>query len=223
MNARIPPEAELESVDIAIIGSGFAGLCMAIRLKQAGIDDFFVAEKADSLGGTWRDNHYPGCACDVQSHVYSFSFAPNPDWTRMFAPQAEIRSYLETCAQRFGVEPHLRFNEALERAVFDEPRQRWLLDFSQRTARVGSRADIRHGRLVAAGVAGDSGHRKLRGQVLSFAALGPRLCARRQARRGDRHRRERHPVRAADRAARRAISTCSSAPRRGSCRSPTGR
>ncbi len=103
MNAYSSPPAGRESVDIAIIGSGFAGLCMGIKLKEAGIADFFIAERANALGGTWRDNHYPGCACDVQSHVYSFSFAPNPHWSRQFAPQAEIRAYLErywssTCA-----------------------------------------------------------------------------------------------------------------------------
>ncbi|RMP68564.1 hypothetical protein ALQ18_03555 [Pseudomonas marginalis pv. marginalis] len=122
--------AHREAIDIAIIGSGFAGLCMAIKLKEAGFTDFFVAEQADSLGGTWRDNHYPGCACDVQSHVYSFSFAPNPDWTRQFAPQAEIRAYLEQCAQRFALAPYLRFGMALQRAVFDEREQRWHLSFS---------------------------------------------------------------------------------------------
>ena len=123
--------SELERIDIAVIGSGFAGLCMAIQLKQAGMDDFFVAEQAGALGGTWRDNDYPGCACDVQAHVYSFSFAPHPGWTRLFAPQAEIRAYLEHCAARFGVKPHLRFNETLERATFDETTQRWLLRFSK--------------------------------------------------------------------------------------------
>uniref|UniRef100_UPI00163F6964 NAD(P)-binding protein n=2 Tax=Burkholderiaceae TaxID=119060 RepID=UPI00163F6964 len=92
-----------ETTDIAIIGTGFAGLGMAIRLRQTGATDFVVLEKAASVGGTWRDNHYPGCACDVQSHVYSFSFAPNPRWTRMFAPQPEIRAYLEDCVQRFGI------------------------------------------------------------------------------------------------------------------------
>jgi cation diffusion facilitator CzcD-associated flavoprotein CzcO len=119
-----------DTVDIAIIGSGFAGLCMAIKLKEAGFNDFFIAEQADALGGTWRDNHYPGCACDVQSHVYSFSFAPNPDWTRQFAPQAEIRAYLEQCAQRFELAPFLRFGMGLEKAVFDEAQQRWSLSFS---------------------------------------------------------------------------------------------
>lgn len=117
-------------IDIAIIGSGFAGLCMAIKLKEAGITDFFIAEQADSLGGTWRDNHYPGCACDVQSHVYSFSFAPNPNWTRQFAPQAEIRAYLEQCAERFELASYLCFGMGLVRAVFDEQRQRWQLSFS---------------------------------------------------------------------------------------------
>ncbi|MFV9651255.1 flavin-containing monooxygenase [Pseudomonas citrulli] len=122
--------AHSDSIDIAIIGSGFAGLCMAIKLKEAGFTDFFIAEQADTLGGTWRDNRYPGCACDVQSHVYSFSFAPNPDWTRQFAPQAEIRAYLEHCAVRFGLAPYLRFGMGLKRAVFDEQLQRWQLSFS---------------------------------------------------------------------------------------------
>src|SRR5919204_4298415 len=88
---------------IVIVGSGFAGLGMGIRLKQAGIDDFVILERADDLGGTWRDNSYPGCACDVPSHLYSFSFAPNPDWTHSFARQPEIRAYLERVADRFGV------------------------------------------------------------------------------------------------------------------------
>ena len=74
-------------VQVAIVGSGFAGLGMAIRLKQQGMDDFVVLERADDVGGTWRDNHYPGCQCDVPSHLYSFSFAPNPAWSRTFSRQ----------------------------------------------------------------------------------------------------------------------------------------
>src|ERR671915_2603961 len=84
--------------EIAIIGAGFGGLGTAIRLRQRGTDDFVIFERATDVGGTWRDNTYPGCACDVQSHLYSFSFAPNPDWTRTFARQAEIRAYLERVA-----------------------------------------------------------------------------------------------------------------------------
>ena len=94
---------------IIIIGSGFAGLCMAIRLKQAGYDDFVILEKNDDLGGTWRDNTYPGCACDVPSHLYSFSFELNPGWSRMFAPQEEIWEYLRRCVRRYGISAHIRF------------------------------------------------------------------------------------------------------------------
>ncbi|MFM0003347.1 NAD(P)/FAD-dependent oxidoreductase [Paraburkholderia dipogonis] len=137
MNARMMPHdaatpgasAPIET-DIAIIGSGFAGLGMAIRLRQAGVTDFIVAEKANSVGGTWRDNHYPGCACDVQSHVYSFSFAPNPRWTRMFARQPEIHAYLEDCTQRFGIQRHLRFGHELATAIYDETCHRWQLTFA---------------------------------------------------------------------------------------------
>jgi cation diffusion facilitator CzcD-associated flavoprotein CzcO len=79
-----------ESTAVVIIGAGFAGLGMAIRLKQAGFHRFLILEKNEDLGGTWRDNHYPGCECDVPSHMYSFSFELNPHWSKMFAPQREI-------------------------------------------------------------------------------------------------------------------------------------
>ncbi|HUB05812.1 MAG TPA: NAD(P)/FAD-dependent oxidoreductase, partial [Myxococcales bacterium] len=94
--------------DVAIVGAGFAGLAMGIRLQQAGLDDFVLYERRQGLGGTWYDNHYPGAACDVQSHLYSFSFEPKPDWTRRFAPQQEILSYLEHCADKYGIRRHLR-------------------------------------------------------------------------------------------------------------------
>jgi cation diffusion facilitator CzcD-associated flavoprotein CzcO len=96
-------------VDIAIVGSGFAGLGAAVRLSEAGRTDLLLLEKEDSLGGTWRDNTYPGCACDVQSHLYSFSFAPNPNWTRLFARQPEIRAYLEDIADRYRLRDRMRF------------------------------------------------------------------------------------------------------------------
>src|SRR5256885_5722284 len=109
-----------QHVDIAIIGSGFAGIGAAIRLQQAGFDDFVVLEKAGDVGGTWRDNSYPGCACDVPSHLYSFSFAPNPDWSSTFSPQPEIWKYLRDCAERFGLAPHLHFSCELLDARWDE-------------------------------------------------------------------------------------------------------
>jgi cation diffusion facilitator CzcD-associated flavoprotein CzcO len=121
--------------DVAIIGSGFSGLGMAIRLKQAGMDDFIVLERADDVGGTWQANTYPGCACDVPSHLYSFSFAPNPDWTRTYSAQPEILSYLRECADRFGVRPHVRLGCAVESATWLEQERRWELQTSGGTIR----------------------------------------------------------------------------------------
>jgi len=110
---------------IAIIGSGFAGLGAAIRLRQRGEEDFIIFERAAEVGGTWRDNSYPGCACDVQSHLYSFSFAPNPDWTRSYSPQPEIWEYLRRCARDFGVLPHVRFRHEVREATWDESARLW--------------------------------------------------------------------------------------------------
>src|SRR5688500_879656 len=111
-------------VSIAIIGSGFAGLGMALRLRQEGIEDFVVLERADGVGGTWHHNTYPGCACDVPSHLYSLSFAPNPDWTRTYSRQPEIRAYLERVAA--GVSDKLKLRCEVERAQWDGTR--WHLD-----------------------------------------------------------------------------------------------
>ena len=83
---------------VVIVGAGFSGLAMAIRLKQQGIEDFVVLERADEVGGTWHYNTYPGCMCDVPSHLYSLSFAPNPNWSHTYSPQAEIRDYLRNVA-----------------------------------------------------------------------------------------------------------------------------
>ncbi|QKW38640.1 NAD(P)/FAD-dependent oxidoreductase [Actinomadura sp. NAK00032] len=110
---------------IVIIGSGFAGLGMAIRLKQSGFHDFTVLEKSDALGGTWHDNTYPGCACDVPSHMYSFSFELNPGWSRMFAPQPEIRAYMERTADKYRVRDHIRFGARVDSMEYDDEARRW--------------------------------------------------------------------------------------------------
>jgi cation diffusion facilitator CzcD-associated flavoprotein CzcO len=115
---------------IAIVGSGYGGLAMACRLRQAGIDTFTIYEKATSVGGTWRDNSYPGAACDVPSHLYSLSFAPNANWSRKFPQQPEILAYLDDVADRFGLRPHLRFGAELSEATWDDERQRWDLTFA---------------------------------------------------------------------------------------------
>ena len=116
---------------VVIVGTGFGGLGAAIRLRQAGVDDVVLLERADDVGGTWRDNTYPGCACDVQSHLYSFSFAPNPDWSRAFSPQPEIWDYLRRCARDFGVLPLVRFGTAVTGARWDDATRRWRVSTSR--------------------------------------------------------------------------------------------
>ena len=115
-------------VEVLVVGAGASGIGAAVTLRGLGITDFVVLEKADSVGGTWRDNTYPGCACDVPSALYSFSFAPNPEWTRAFAGQREIRDYLDAVAERYGVLPHVRCGEEMTRAQWDPVRERWQVD-----------------------------------------------------------------------------------------------
>lgn len=107
-----------------IIGSGFSGLGMAIALKKQGVD-FLILEKAGEIGGTWRDNTYPGCACDIPSHMYSFSFEPKADWTHMWSFQPEIFDYLKGVAAKHGLRRRIRFGAHVERAQWDEDEARW--------------------------------------------------------------------------------------------------
>jgi len=107
------------------VGTGFGGIGIGIALKQAGYDDFIILDKEDDLGGTWRDNQYPGCACDVPSPLYSYSFELNPDWSRLFAPQREIWAYLRGCARKYGLEAHIRYGSVVEQMQWDEDERRW--------------------------------------------------------------------------------------------------
>lgn len=114
---------------VAIIGTGFAGLGMAIRLLQAGYTEVTLFEKSDRVGGTWRDNTYPGSGCDVPSHLYSFSFEPKADWTRRFSEHGEILEYIEHCVRKYELAPHIRFNAEVAGARFDEGAALWRLTF----------------------------------------------------------------------------------------------
>jgi cation diffusion facilitator CzcD-associated flavoprotein CzcO len=111
--------------DVLIIGTGFSGLGMAIALKRAGKRSFIVLERALDVGGTWRDNTYPGAACDIQSHLYSYSFRPNPRWSRVYAPQPEIHDYLRSAAQDEGILPHIEFGANVIKATWNPADQRW--------------------------------------------------------------------------------------------------
>jgi cation diffusion facilitator CzcD-associated flavoprotein CzcO len=125
-----------------IVGAGLSGLAMAMQLVRAGVRDFTIVEQSDRVGGTWRDNTYPGSGCDVPSHLYSFSFAPKTDWTRRFAAQPEILDYVDRCVERFGLGPHLRLHATVHRAAFDETRGRWQVEVSTPEGLESVEADI---------------------------------------------------------------------------------
>ncbi|MFE2960898.1 flavin-containing monooxygenase [Nocardia tengchongensis] len=120
-----------ELVDVLIVGAGFAGIGMGIQLARRGRESFVIIEQAEDVGGTWRDNRYPGVACDIPAHLYSFSFLPNPHWSRVFAEGAEIHDYLRSCIRQERLEPYLRLNCALEHAEWSEADGRWLVRTAQ--------------------------------------------------------------------------------------------
>jgi cation diffusion facilitator CzcD-associated flavoprotein CzcO len=119
------PDTDTEEVQIAIAGAGFAGLGMAIALRRDGIKDFVVLERAGDLGGTWRDNSYPGCACDIASVLYSYSDQQNPSWSRAFARQPEIQAYIHDVARRHDLARHIRYGHEVLDAAWDEDADRW--------------------------------------------------------------------------------------------------
>jgi len=121
-----PPSGLDRPLRVAIIGAGMSGILTAIRLQQAGLDDFTIYEKAGRLGGTWRDNRYPGLSCDVPSHLYSYSFELNPEWSHWFSPGAEIQAYFEGVAKKYGVIPRIRFNAEVTAAAYVDGR--WELE-----------------------------------------------------------------------------------------------
>jgi cation diffusion facilitator CzcD-associated flavoprotein CzcO len=120
-----------EHVRVLVVGAGFAGLAMAIKLRESGEEDYLVVERGPDVGGTWRDNTYPGAACDVPSQLYSYSFALNPDWSRSFSPQPEIQRYLRRVAEKSGTLGHFVFGADLREAAWDDARQVWRVSTSR--------------------------------------------------------------------------------------------
>ncbi len=114
-----------DEVDVVVVGSGFSGIGMAIALRRAGVERFVVLDRGATVGGTWRDNHYPGAACDIASNLYSFSFAPNAAWTRRYSPQSEIWAYLARCVAEFDLARHLHQGHEVRSATFDADAERW--------------------------------------------------------------------------------------------------
>ena len=122
-------ESVPQHLGVVVVGAGFGGLAAAYALQARG-EDFAVLEREHEVGGVWRDNTYPGCACDIPSHLYSLSFAPNPEWTRAFSSQSEIRDYLRKVAREQGLLPHIRFGCSLLEAAWDDTAQRWRIETS---------------------------------------------------------------------------------------------
>lgn len=127
MTSQASISSRQNSIKVAIVGGGFGGLCTAIKLQEAGIQDYLLLEKADQVGGTWRENTYPGAACDVQSHMYSFSFAPNPDWSQRYSGWQEIQDYILRTTKDYGVDKKTRFNSEVVGAHFDPATALWTL------------------------------------------------------------------------------------------------
>ncbi len=168
-DAGHPPANEARTLDALIVGAGFGGIGMAISLLREGLDNFLVIERASAIGGTWRDNTYPGAACDVPSHLYSYSFEPNPDWSKTFADQPEIERYLHHCAHKYRVMPHVRLNTSLVDACFDEQACVWTATLDD-----GSQLKTRH-LITATGLLGKpvlpeiDGLHEFRGKVFHSA------------------------------------------------------
>ena len=124
IEAAEKPQSQPTHTRTVIIGTGFSGLGMAIALQKQGVD-FVILEKADDIGGTWRDNSYPGCACDIPSHLYSFSFEPKPDWKNPFSLQPEIWDYLKGVTEKYGLRRYIEFNSLVTARYWDDDEYRW--------------------------------------------------------------------------------------------------
>ncbi|MGW4328217.1 flavin-containing monooxygenase [Nocardia sp. NPDC004573] len=130
------------TLDVAVIGGGFAGIGTAIRLKQRGIHDFAIFERGTAIGGTWRDNTYPGAACDIPSRLYSYSFAPNPNWSRTYSGSNEILGYIEAMAAEFRLGPHIRFGHNISGIAFDEQAGVWEISVEGHAEPIHARAVV---------------------------------------------------------------------------------
>jgi cation diffusion facilitator CzcD-associated flavoprotein CzcO len=173
----------MEEHQILIVGAGFSGIGMAARLQSMGIDDFVVLDRGNDLGGTWRDNSYPGCACDVPSNLYSYSFALNPSWSRAFPSQGEIWDYLRTCVDRFDVGARLHFDREVDEARWDDETARWTVRTTDGHEYVAPLLIWATGSLSAPSIPDFPGLKDFRGKVFhsarwehGFDLTGKRVC-----------------------------------------------
>lgn len=123
------PDVNAETLEVLVIGAGFSGICAGIKLREAGITNFRIYDKEEGIGGTWWLNTYPGAACDIQSHFYSYSFEPKADWSRLYAPQPEIQTYIEQCADKYGVTPHIQLGRKIQSIIYEDESAQWITTF----------------------------------------------------------------------------------------------
>lgn len=164
-----PGDAAASRYDVVIVGSGFSGIGMGIKLLEAGIDSFVILERADDIGGTWRDNDYPGCACDIPSHLYSFSFETSAAWSRMFPEQAEILRYLKDCVAKYALTRHIRFGQNVVDATFDDKELQWLVHTATGDEYLGRTLVSGMGGLSRPAIPALEGHEKFRGRSFHSA------------------------------------------------------
>ena len=171
---RMNDRQETRRTHIVVIGAGHSGLCMGMRLKQAGQHDFVILEKAATLGGTWRDNTYPGASCDAPSFLYSFSFAQKTDWSRRFAWQSELLGYSTELAVRHGLLPHCRFNAEVTRAAFDDASSTWTVTCADGSQYVADFVVAGVGQLNRPSIPPLPGREQFAGVQFHSAAVEPR-------------------------------------------------
>ena len=196
---------------IAVVGGGFGGVSAAVMLHRAGYDNVTVFERAARIGGVWHHNTYPGAACDVPSHLYEFSFAPNPSWSRRYARQAEIQAYVEEVARRYGVLDRIHTNTEVASASWDSSRSRWLItsNHGDHEAHILITAC---GQLSVPKIPQFKGLDTFRGPGIPYRPMAPRCRSFRQARRRDRDRMQCDPSGACDPAVRRERDDLSALP-----------
>ncbi|MDI1301173.1 MAG: NAD(P)/FAD-dependent oxidoreductase [bacterium] len=169
MTSKATIKTMTQEVDVAIIGAGFGGLCMAIKLLEAGNRNFVVLEKAGDVGGTWRDNSYPGAECDVQSHMYSYSFEGKADWSQRYAGWQEIQQYILDTTEKYGLRPYIRFNQEVSGAHFDETTARWTIDTRDGGKLIARHAVLASGPLHVPAIPTIKGMEKFKGKVFHSA------------------------------------------------------
>ena len=191
-----PPPRASRAPRVIVIGAGFGGLGAVRALREQGIDDVVVLERADEVGGVWRDNTYPGAACDVPSPLYSWSWAINPAWGRRYAKQPEILAYLQGAAEREGLLAHVRTGVEVASCALDEDTGTWTVTATDGTTYEADVVVSAVGQLSQPVVPVPARRRLVRGSGVPLGAVAPRRRPDRQEGRRDRYRGERDPVRA---------------------------